>query len=297
MGSRDSYFLSDAPVKWGENQLWAEDSEVIEQIRQIADEILNARGALTFAIHGVWGMGKTSFLQMVEGAAKEKLETAMKEGRAAPQVEFCWYTASLYQGSGDAAKTLTQRIISTLSGKDSRVGEMFYEQIAGPLPSELEWPDRDGVESSPRLFALLERIAEKVAVLADLGELLEEYLVYGGAAERKLVLIIDDLDRCTSVFAGNVVDALQRLSGIQGLFVLMAVDEEKLHKAIATRYKDVTEVPQDIRWALQKHVQYAFTLPVLKHERLGEYAYKVLEGSEDLVSQLLRGEKERELLA
>ena len=58
-------FLDDAPVGLEDNILWEEGHVVRRRITEFAEAIARGRGALTFAVYGAWGSGKTSFLQMV----------------------------------------------------------------------------------------------------------------------------------------------------------------------------------------------------------------------------------------
>jgi KAP family P-loop domain len=80
----------------------------------------------------------------------------------------------------------------------------------------------------------------------------------------KIVVFIDDLDRCSD---GTVMEVLQTINlvlGESGLFVLLAVDTEKIHRAITNHYRNEGAGSADPSFAesyLRKIVQLSFYLP------------------------------------
>ena len=281
--NRKSPLVSDAPVGIQRDLLW-QDSEMQFRIQEIVDAILSSREPLTFAIHGPWGSGKTSFLKIVEESIN---------GRKKDQtVHICWYNASTYQNvgdnSGDAAVTLALRILDTLSRGDPKKSAGLYLDLVRSfqfgqwIESEIK-PD---VEGSPRPFVLLQTLAEKMAVLADLGKLLENYLQGQGPFESgtsKLVLIIDDLDRCSLGFIGNVIEAAQRLSTVPGLFIVISIDKVRLWRSLEQRFEDVMDT-RGVRWAAEKYVQYSVELPLLDESLLESFLGNLLGAPEEALS-------------
>ena len=112
MARQEGPLVSDAPVGVLQDLLW-KDSEMQLRIQEIVETILSSEEPLTFAIHGPWGSGKTSFLKMIEESIRDREDQT---------VHVCWYNASTYQNvsssAGDETVTLALRILDTLSEGD-----------------------------------------------------------------------------------------------------------------------------------------------------------------------------------
>jgi KAP family P-loop domain len=79
----------------------------------------------------------------------------------------------------------------------------------------------------------------------------------------RIVVFIDDLDRCSDATVMEVLQTINLILGESGLFVLLAVDTEKIHRAIANHYRN-EGVSADSSLAdsyLRKIVQLSFYLP------------------------------------
>ncbi len=278
MSPAKSIFLNDVPVATiADNKLWAPDSSVMQEVHAVANAILTEDGRLTFAVHGAWGAGKTSFLKMVQYVVTEQMQ---------PQdVIFCWYEASAYQGVDTPETTIALRIWNVLGGEESqkRFAQEAYDGLAkymqGILADDFVVSDE---KERVKPYQLLQVLARRTGQLADFPRLLQEVLVAGGPDNlpKKLVLVVDDLDRCRSDFIGRVLDVLQRLSSVKNLFIILGVDREVLLAAIKERYQEVLSV-RDEHLALEKYIQYAIDLPEPTSEELAKYIQRCLfvEGS------------------
>jgi len=273
MSPSKSIFLNDVPVATiADNKLWATDSSVMQEVHEVANAILTENGRLTFAVHGAWGAGKTSFLQMVQHVVMEQMQ---------PQdVTFCWYEASAYQGVDTPETTIALRIWNVLGGEEpqKRFAQEAYDGLAKYMQGILA-DDFVGSDAKERVkpYQLLQVLARRTGQLADFPRLLEEVLVAGGPDDlpKKLVLIVDDLDRCRSDFIGSILDVLQRFSSVKNLFVVLGVDREVLLTAIRERYQEVISRP-DEHLALEKYIQYTIDLPEPTAEELTKYIRECL---------------------
>lgn len=289
MSSRKSVFLSDVPIATAsDNKLWVSGSSVMQEIDAIANAILIEDGQLTFAVHGAWGSGKTSFLKMVQDAVTHQIQHQ--------EVIFCWYEASTYQNVATPETTIALRIWNVLGGEESgkRFAGEAYDGLASYMQGILadEFVSRDEKERIMP-YHLLQILARKTGQLADFPRLLEEVLLTGGPDDipKKLVLIVDDLDRCRSGFIGNILDVLQRINSVKNLFIILGVDREVLLTAIRERYQEVLLVRNE-HLALEKYIQYTVDLPEPTSEELTKYIQGCLfvedsdEENDDQISRI-----------
>jgi energy-coupling factor transporter ATP-binding protein EcfA2 len=261
--------LSDAPVGLQGDLIWKE-SDINLDIEMISETILQSEEPLVFAVHGPWGSGKSSFLKMIEGS--------LKRDKGDQRIFVCWYIASHFQTVGDASTTLTLRILRELRGR-AEDGDMTasMEHLVETLfkPSIVA----SGVTGE---YGFLEELASQVAVLADLGIVIERFLDGGvTAGKSKLVLIVDDLDRCSLEFIGNLMETIQRLSSVKNMFIILAVDRARLHNALEKRFEDVS-LDRGPQWASEKYIQHAIELPPLDDKQLKSFILHALEkGNQD----------------
>lgn len=279
-----SVLLSDAPADLAKDLLWRQ-SGIGFDLDLVCATITNSEEPLVFAVHGPWGSGKTSFLRMVEDSLRQRI----------PQNLFVsWYVASTYQAVGDVATTLTLRVLRSLRGQ---VGS----DVTEALSDQLLRPQSDAEKKMTENYGFLQELAGKVGVLADLGVVIEGLLNGGiGSGKCKLVLIIDDLDRCSLEFIGDLLETIQRLSFVKNLFIFLAVDQVRLQNALKARFSDVMG-ERDPRWAREKYIQHTIDLPPLSSDDLSPFIEKLLghkspnqteDTSEDLSREILLGSTE-----
>ena len=80
----------------------------------------------------------------------------------------------------------------------------------------------------------------------------------------KIVVFIDDLDRCSDATVMEVLQTINLILGESGLFVLLAVDTEKIQDAITNQYRNQGAGSADSSFAesyMRKIVQLSFYLP------------------------------------
>ncbi|NJN67172.1 MAG: hypothetical protein HC884_10910 [Chloroflexaceae bacterium] len=113
-----------------------------------------------------------------------------------------------------------------------------------------------------------------------------------GSSTRKLVFCVDDLDRCSNSFIGNILDALQRLNSVKNLFIFICVDREVLMTALRERYQEVASFRDEYE-ALEKYVQCSFHIPDISQEQVTGFVRKLLERMhEDEEDQVMKAIKD-----
>lgn len=274
-------YMDDRPVGMDEDLLWA-DAAVRTEIDRIATKIVaaldprDARAArsLTFAIHGKWGMGKSSILRMIRERA---VQLAQEHHLNSENLKFCIYQAPVYESSPfDVRISLAFKILSSIKNSASEAIKILLKDVAAFMGMSSLTPAGASIESNARDTYILQNIAGSMATLVDHSLLLREYLNPRDGANRVLVVMIDDLDRCSDQdFVWRVIDAIQQYSDTPNLFFVLAVERERLLKAVQKRLEQ-SGVAVDTEYALEKYVQISVDVPDLEEEGLRHYVEALL---------------------
>lgn len=299
-----------------EGFLWSEGKTIVAQMQDIAEAIIepllqgdnvgsspqvtldtsNSAGSLTFAVHGPWGSGKTSFIRMAINLAKEKLTAHRKLDRF---IET-WYNASMYEGAKLSPRaTLARNVLLALANDDrERAIILFSERVdnIGVKISEKlnnQKSHMTPIEWANYVNSELERISERLSDVVGFDRLLEAELLgkpegLSPAEQQKvMVVVIDDLDRCSPEFSAAMLEVIQQWSNVNNLFFVLAVAREVLNEVIAQRYK-WPELDTRTEVALEKYVQHSVEIPELPSPILASYIRNILQAYTDPVSHLLR---------
>lgn len=134
-------------------------------------------------------------------------------------------------------------------------------------------------------------------------ELLEKYEIGSGSSERKLVVFVDELDRCSAVEVARTLESLKTFLDQPGCIFVVAADQRVLEHALTRRVRQAT--PRDLSNPyysagsayLDKIFQHQVTLPPLFPGRLVDFAIRLLgdvggvwdelESKDEVVSVLL----------
>jgi len=84
---------------------------------------------------------------------------------------------------------------------------------------------------------------------------------------RRLVVLVDDLDRCLPEKAIGVLEAVKLFLDVEGCIFVLALDPDAIETAIRTRYKGEVKA----REYLEKIIQLPFILPPIEAEPMRKY--------------------------
>lgn len=300
----DWLYFDDRPVGLRGDLLWCgnEEADLDQQIREVAQRIVAplregdpglASESLVFAIHGRWGSGKSSVLNMIQDEANKQA------GDASTRLKFCEYLATVHENIERQPKpTMVMRILLALADRNYQqaLGQ-YWETIQaeepqneqGKLPSAGAQPSRNTVPMQ-RFQQLVEKLARDVAELVDVQHFLQPLLVPRNDESRVVAVMIDDLDRCNPDFVGRVLDTVLQLSSVPNLFFLLAVDREQLKRAVEKQYREI--VPEgNPYYAMEKYVQHTLTIPEMTEEQVKTFVVELLKDyTQDRFSQLISEE-------
>ena len=143
------------------------------------------------------------------------------------------------------------------------------------IPQLAIWQEKEPVLKNP------EEIPGKTLELiddfeAEFKELTNEYVGDGG----RMVVFIDDLDRCISEKTIDILEAIKLFLNVQHSVFVIGADKTRIEEGIIEKYGKKSE-----SWAgdyLEKIVQIPFSLPPLRKEVIAEEFFKQLDISDEI---------------
>ncbi len=266
----------------------------------------------TIGVHGDWGAGKSSVLEMIEGGLSGKDEVLCLK-----------FNGWRFQGFEDAKIALIEGIVTglvekrpTLTKAAATVKDVFARidwlkvaKNAGGLAltafTGIPTPDQigaivstlEGVLANPGQIATKENLSSAIdgvkAILkpSETKNVPEEVEAFRKAFDKllkdagveQLVVLIDDLDRCLPDTAIETLEAIRLfVFTVRTAFVVVA-DEAMIEYAVRKHFPDLPETtgPRDYaRNYLEKLIQIPFRIPALGETETRIYVTLLLAGAE-----------------
>jgi hypothetical protein len=241
----------------------------------LAGMITQSRPEFAIGIFGGWGSGKTTLMR----AIKRRLTDD-------PNVVTAWFTAWRYEKDPHLILPLLDTLRSELEARaktDSR-----WPREAAALIGRAGQAFLAGVTvtgGTPLIGAGLDlgkvmEAAEKQkmhplsfyhAGFVDLSEAISKL---SGGGDRRVVIFVDDLDRCQPANALEVLDSMKLFFDVEGCVFVVGLDQEIAEKAVARKYQmpdHDTEPTLDGAQYIEKLFQVHFNLPRLGIQMLPGY--------------------------
>ncbi len=243
------------------NDEWTLDDFIdhAEQVKAVAEVISNCKPPYTIGIHGDWGAGKTSFLRKLhlcltgKECGYDNAETTCKklwgdESRPFKDIETIWFDAWRYQFESNPIVALLNEIRShfTLSRKFTKNAEkILYTSLMsiegltkkiGISPGQImaageKWEKDNLSQTIPSQLAkdLLEQA---------IGNLLK------GGRKKKLVIFVDDLDRCIGKVAFQFLEAIKIYLSLSNCVFVFGMDVRHVRRSVAAELKKTIILPE-----------------------------------------------------
>jgi hypothetical protein len=267
---------------------------------------------ITVGVHGDWGAGKSSVLEMIEAglAGKDKVLCLKFNG---------WR----FQGFEDAKIALIEGIVTELVEKRpaltkaasvvkdvfKRIDWLKVAKNAGGLAltafTGIPTPDQigaivstlEGVLANPGQLATKENLTSAIdgvkSILkpAETKNVPEEIEAFRKAFDKlledagveQLVVLIDDLDRCLPDTAIETLEAIRLFVFTARTAFIIAADEAMIEYAVRKHFPDLPETtgPRDYaRNYLEKLIQVPFRIPALGETETRIYVTLLLVGAD-----------------
>lgn len=277
----------------------------------------HAQQPLTIGVHGDWGAGKSSILEMVEDQLKtdtgvlclkfngwrfqgfEDAKIALIEGIVTGLLEK---RPALTKATGVVKDTL--RRIDWLKVAKHAGGLALTAFTGIPTPDQLQAivGGLEGMLADPAKLATKETITAAIdgvkAVIkpdAEARHVPEEIAEFRKAFDQllkdagvtQLVVLVDDLDRCLPDTAIETLEAIRLFVFTSGTAFVVAADEAMIEYAVRKHFPDLPDTtgPRDYaRNYLEKLVQVPFRIPALGETETQIYVTLLLVGAEKDVS-------------
>lgn len=213
-------------------------------------------------IFGPWGSGKSSFMQMLQGLIT-------KAG-----IQTIWFNPWKYDTKEDLWNALIQTILDYIT---TRSKDDVVLKKAGELALAATWLALKkaitaltaGVITEANLEDTIARFNEKEKIFYQHINQFEDHfaeVVDRYCAGDKLVIFIDDLDRCLPENAITVLESLKLYIGHAKCIFVIGIDHYVVEAGIRYRYGDKIEI--NGRDYLDKIIQIPFYLPAISYTKL-----------------------------
>ena len=269
-------------------------------IEEIGEAIAHCTPPQVFGVHGDWGLGKTSFLHQVQwyltGDCPQQPETATVEMRNQTaeveenaQVQICgkygavvqavWFDAWRYQNEDAPIVALLHEMRTQLSWGSRAVNALDRSAkvaVRGALLSMEELTRKIGFQYST--FRQARRDWETESLAATLpSHTLREHLRsavaqllpvdIAGPAPPRLVVFIDDVDRCEPEAAYRLLEGLKIYLTLDNCVFVLGMNQKAIEEAIAQRMKSMADDHPKMRAAayMEKLCQNVWRLPAVRN--------------------------------
>lgn len=269
----------------------------------------------TIGVFGDWGSGKTSVLKM----ASSRLQKDEK-------ILTLWFNGWLFEGYDQTKSSLMERLVSELLAKRRTSNQV--KQLAIRLFRRINWlrvagttlkvggafalggPPMAAVAAAPDLAELAKKVGESLETVDE--DLLENNLkecqaetfsrniegfredfqaLLKEANIERLVVIIDDLDRCLPPTVIQTLEAIKLFLSVGNVAFVIGADERLVQYAVRQRFPELPGDRADVgRDYLEKLIQYPIRIPSLSRSEVQSYVallFVVANGDKELTSHAI----------
>jgi predicted KAP-like P-loop ATPase len=268
---------------------------------------------VSIGVHGDWGAGKSSILEMIEGGLAadndilclkfngwrfqgfEDAKIALIEGIVTGLIE----KRPLVKKASEAVKDLFRRIDWLKAAK--RAGGLAFTALTGiPTIDQIQaatsglqnmLADPAKLASKENLSAAIDEIKSVLKPEAESRHVPEEIAEFrkafdkllSDAGVKQLIVLVDDLDRCLPDTAIETLEAIRLFVFTSGTAFVVAADEAMIEYSVRKHFPELPDTtgPRDYaRNYLEKLIQVPFRIPALGETETRVYVTLLLIGAE-----------------
>ena len=279
-------FFSDKEVNLVQNDS-IDFGWLAEALREI---ILTSQTPITVGVIGDWGAGKTSIMRMTE----QLLEINNN-------AKTIWFNAWKYDRVYDLRIAFIQKILIDI--KNDKTMQAQAKDIAADLIKRVDWlalaqsaaslyvSSSTGSIVNPVLQLIPNSIKQKkpeesIALIGEFDKRFQELIdVY--AKDERVVVFIDDLDRCLPEKAISILESIKLFLDAEKCIFVIGINKKIIEKGVDLRYK---QLPFDGADYMEKIIQIPFTLPELREEDAKNFIKKIapksIQDHSDIIAKI-----------
>ena len=287
------------------------DEEVFEDFKSIThtvkETILHSNPQFAVAVFGGWGEGKSSVMRSIqkelENEKKDAEGNEILDEDGNEKYKIIWFNAWQYEKEEHHATIpLILSILDEIDPKQLSLGERIKKYVNALFQSwsgDISLPI-PGLADSPvslNAHSFVEALRSEKDKTAD--KYLDKTLVYEGIKliqeelkintftknkeekaafnkpnEPKLIIFIDDLDRCNYDRILEMLDSIKILMNTQGIVFVLGLDRDIIIAAIENAFPNLTEEIGGAQY-LQKFIQIPIMLPEWTEDRTKRFLEKL----------------------
>lgn len=236
---------------------------------------------ISVGIHGDWGAGKSSILEMVENEVKR---TPSEDEKRYSCIRFNGWRHQGFEDSKSVAKTTGKTALGIATGTAPIT---LLSSAMDALKSTITTEEGiTGAIESIGGYLKDAKITEDTSSNKEFSEFQENFSkLLEDAAIKKLVVLIDDLDRCLPDVAIDTLEAVRLFMFSEKTAFVIAADESMIRYAVKKHFPDAineNKINAGDNFAnkyLEKLIQVPFRIPALGEVEACIYIMLLMVGS------------------
>jgi hypothetical protein len=260
----------------------------------LSEMIIHSRADFAVGVFGGWGSGKTTLMRTIE-----------RELAANPGVVTVWFTAWRYEKEAHLIVPLIDVLREALDARAAenaqdggaarraatamgRAGRAFLAglTLSAGLPGvAVTWEPHKVLESLKSDTASgAESLSFYHAGFAMLRDAIKDFSADGA---RRIVVFVDDLDRCLPANALDVLESMKLFFDVPGFVFVVGLDQAIAERAVAYKYRmepgqqddELQVTPVSGIDYVKKIFQVPFALPSISTDLLQDYLRTVADNA------------------
>ena len=234
---------------------------------------------VTVGIFGDWGSGKTSLMQMVQDKLRSKPDT----------VATVWFNPWQFENKEEVQSALIQAILQELEAQLeqreslSEHATRLFKSLAreASVLKVAKFITKTAVTLTPDIAGFIDCFSDPsrspATAMRQFSTQFTELL--DSAKIARLVVFIDDLDRCQPERALELFETTHLFLGSERCAFVIGADPRKISQAVKHRYPDEARRGPVAVSYLEKVIQIPFRIPEQSLEDISVYVHFLVIGS------------------